>query len=164
MTVIQFVYSMCFPEIYSLIDKRGINLRSEFLLTFKQWKDKKNFPAQQQQPQQRPTAAASSSSSSDAGTSFGELENKENDPFSVRPNQNFSTNCLGLNNNVDEKKKAGSKRKVLGEKNTGTEKRNRKTQPSEKELRDCLDTLNKKFAVAREHNKKNNKAKKKLVI
>ena len=25
----------CFPEIYSLMDKRGINLKSEFLLTFK---------------------------------------------------------------------------------------------------------------------------------
>ena len=41
MKVIQFVYLRCFPEIYSLIDKRGINLKSEFLLTFKAWKDKK---------------------------------------------------------------------------------------------------------------------------
>ena len=43
MKTIQFVYSRCFPEIYSLIDKRGINLKSEFLLTFKLWKDKKTF-------------------------------------------------------------------------------------------------------------------------
>ena len=43
MKTIQFVYSSCFPEIYSLIDKRGINLKSEFLLTFKLWKDKKKF-------------------------------------------------------------------------------------------------------------------------
>ena len=43
MKTIQFVYSRCFPEIYSLIDKRGINLKSEFLLTFKLWKDKKKF-------------------------------------------------------------------------------------------------------------------------
>ena len=35
MKTIQFVYSRCFPEIYSLIDKRGINFKSEFLLTFK---------------------------------------------------------------------------------------------------------------------------------
>ena len=40
---IQFVYWRCFPEIYSLIDKRGVNLKSEFLLTFKLWKDKKKF-------------------------------------------------------------------------------------------------------------------------
>ena len=40
---IQFVYLRCFPEIYSLIDKRGINLKSEFLLTFKLWEDKKKF-------------------------------------------------------------------------------------------------------------------------
>ena len=43
MKVIQFVYSKCFPEIYSLIDKPGINLKSEFLFTFKLWKDKKKF-------------------------------------------------------------------------------------------------------------------------
>ena len=43
MKTIQFVYSRCFPEIYSLIGKRGINLKSAFLLTFKLWKDKKKF-------------------------------------------------------------------------------------------------------------------------
>ena len=43
MKVIQFVYLRSFPEIYSLIDKRGINLKSEFLLTFKAWKDKKKL-------------------------------------------------------------------------------------------------------------------------
>ena len=41
MKTIQFAYSRCFPEIYSLIDKRGINRKSEFLLTFKLWKEKK---------------------------------------------------------------------------------------------------------------------------
>ena len=40
---IQFVYSRCFSEIYSLIEKRGINLESEFLLTLKAWKDTKKF-------------------------------------------------------------------------------------------------------------------------
>ena len=43
MKTIKFVYSKCFPEMYSLIGKRGINLKSEFLLTFKLWKDKKKF-------------------------------------------------------------------------------------------------------------------------
>ena len=43
MNTVQFGYSRCFPEIYSLIDKRGINLKSEYLLTFKLWKDKKKF-------------------------------------------------------------------------------------------------------------------------
>ena len=43
MKTIQFVYPRCFLEIYSLIDKRGINLKSAFLLTFKAWKDKKKF-------------------------------------------------------------------------------------------------------------------------
>ena len=39
----QFVYSRCFPEIYFLNDKRGIDLKSEFLLSFKAWKNKKKF-------------------------------------------------------------------------------------------------------------------------
>ena len=43
MKTIQLVYSRCFPEIYSLIDNRGVNLKSEFLLTFKLWKDKRKF-------------------------------------------------------------------------------------------------------------------------
>ena len=43
MKTIQFVYSKCFPEIYSLIDKHEINLKGEFLLTFKLWKDRKKF-------------------------------------------------------------------------------------------------------------------------
>ena len=43
MKTIQFVYVRCFPEIYSLIDMRGINLKSEFLLTLKLWNYKKNF-------------------------------------------------------------------------------------------------------------------------
>ena len=43
MKTIQFVYSRCLPEIYSLIDKHAINLKSEFLLVFKAWKDKKKF-------------------------------------------------------------------------------------------------------------------------
>ena len=45
MKTVQFVYSKCFLEIYSLIDKRGINLKGEFLLTFKAWKDKNKFSA-----------------------------------------------------------------------------------------------------------------------
>ena len=46
MKTIQFVYSNCFPEIYSLIDKRGINLKSEFLLTFKLGKTRKTLHKQ----------------------------------------------------------------------------------------------------------------------
>ena len=43
MKTIQFVYLRFFSEIYFLIDKHGVNLKSEFLLTFKTWKDKKKF-------------------------------------------------------------------------------------------------------------------------
>ena len=50
--IVQFIYSRCYPEIYSLIDKHGIEIKSEFSLAFKSWKDKKKFqllPNQQQQ-------------------------------------------------------------------------------------------------------------------
>ena len=41
--IVQFIYSRCYPEIYSLIDIHGIEIKSEFLLAFKSWKDKKSF-------------------------------------------------------------------------------------------------------------------------
>ena len=50
---VQLVYSRCYPEIYSLIDKKGIGIQGEFLLAFKSWKDKKKFQLQQQQQQQQ---------------------------------------------------------------------------------------------------------------
>ena len=93
MKVIQFVYSRCFPEIYSLIDKRGINLKSEFLLPFKAWKDKKNFSPQQQQ--QRIASVENS---------FNSVENKE-----VVSIKNYTIE--------EDKKEKKAKRKVLAEKN-----------------------------------------------
>ena len=54
--IIQFIYSRCYSEIYSLIDKRGVEIRGEFLIALKSWKDKKKFqllPQQQQQQQQQ---------------------------------------------------------------------------------------------------------------
>ena len=47
--IVQFIYSRCYPEIYLLIDKHGIEIKGEILLAFKPWKDKKKF----QQPQQQ---------------------------------------------------------------------------------------------------------------
>ena len=43
MKTVQFVYSRCFLEIYSLIDMCGIDLKGEFLLSFKDWRDKKSL-------------------------------------------------------------------------------------------------------------------------
>ena len=39
--VFQFVYSSVYPEIYSFVEKQGIDLRNAFQLRFKEWKDKK---------------------------------------------------------------------------------------------------------------------------
>ena len=41
--VFQFVYSSVYPEIYSFVEKRGIDLRNAFQLKFKEWKDKKKY-------------------------------------------------------------------------------------------------------------------------
>ena len=38
--IVQFIYSRCYTEIYSLIHKRGIEIKGEFLLAFKFWKNK----------------------------------------------------------------------------------------------------------------------------
>ena len=43
MKTVQFVYSRCFLEIYSLIGKCGIDLKGEFLLSFKDWRVKKSL-------------------------------------------------------------------------------------------------------------------------
>ena len=39
----QFVYASTYPEIYTFVEKRGINLRNNFHLKCKEWQDKKNF-------------------------------------------------------------------------------------------------------------------------
>ena len=57
MKTLQFVYSRSFPEIYSLIDKCGIDLKGESLLAFKVWMDKKKFPVEKQNSEPQPAEA-----------------------------------------------------------------------------------------------------------
>ena len=40
--IFQFVYATTYPEIYTFVEKRGSDLRNNFHLKFKEWKDKKN--------------------------------------------------------------------------------------------------------------------------
>ena len=42
---IQYVYSNVFPEIYSATEKRGFDLKSNFHIIFKTYKDKQNWEA-----------------------------------------------------------------------------------------------------------------------
>ena len=44
----QYVYASTYPEIYTFVEKRRINLRKNFLLKCKEWRDKKNFIKKQQ--------------------------------------------------------------------------------------------------------------------
>ena len=46
-----YFYSKGYPDIYSLVEKSGIDLRGEFLLTFKTWKDKTKSFYRQLQPE-----------------------------------------------------------------------------------------------------------------
>ena len=41
--IFQFVYSNVYPEVYRLVEKRGIELRNNFHLKFKDWKDRKKY-------------------------------------------------------------------------------------------------------------------------
>ena len=120
MKTIQFVYSRCFPEIYSLMDKRGTNLKSEFLLTFKLWKDKKKF----------------------SRISASEKKSEDEQPLEKKIEEDEK-----LIKQLQEKK---MKRKALAKKNTALKeasKKRRKSQPetTEKELWERLSTLNNKF-------------------
>ena len=138
METIQFVYSRCFPEIYSLIDKCGINLKSEFLLTFKLWKDKKNFLT----------------------ISTNEKQSENEQPLEKKIEEDEK-----LIKQLQEKK---LKRKALAEKNTALKeaaKKRRKSKPevSEKELWERLDALNGKFKVMKEL-KRQSKYKKNLIV
>ena len=135
MKVIQFVYSKCFPEIYSLIDKPGINLKSEFLFTFKLWKDKKKF-------------GQTTSVTVETAVNNKKPENEKDLEKTL-----VDVNGEKVSEKLNEKK---LKRKVLAEKNTGLKeatKKRRKSAPTEKELWDCLDILNQKFMQAKEHKK-----------
>ena len=55
--IFQFVYSKTYPEFHSFVERRGIDLRNEFHLKFKEWKDKKN-QQKSEEWQQLPTTAA----------------------------------------------------------------------------------------------------------
>ena len=49
--IFQYVYANCYSEIFLQVEKRGIDFRNQYLITFKVWKDKKqNLKINQQQP------------------------------------------------------------------------------------------------------------------
>ena len=39
--IFQYVYSIVYPEIYCSIKKKGFDLKNQFLIAFKEYKDKK---------------------------------------------------------------------------------------------------------------------------
>ena len=41
--IFQFVYWSVYLEVYSFVDKRGVDMRNNFHLKFKEWKDRKKY-------------------------------------------------------------------------------------------------------------------------
>ena len=41
--IFQFVYSSIYPEVYSFVEKRDVDMRNNFHLKFKEWKDRKKY-------------------------------------------------------------------------------------------------------------------------
>ena len=41
--IFQFVYSSVYPEVYSVVEKRGVDMRNNFHLNFREWKDRKKY-------------------------------------------------------------------------------------------------------------------------
>ena len=135
MKTIQFVYSRCFREIYSLIDKRGINLKSEFLITFKLWKDKKKFSTI--------------------------ITNENEQPLEKKIEENEKI-IKELQEKKLKRKVLAEKNTALKE---AVKKRCRsRPETTEKELWEELGTLNKKFKVIKDLKKKKNSCKKNLIL
>ena len=129
MKTIQFVYSRCFPEIYSLTDKRRINLKSEFLLTFKLWKDKKKFSM----------------------ISTNEKKYEDEQPLEKKIEEDEKQ----LQEKKLKRKALAEKNTALKE----ASKKRRKSRPetTEKGLWEQLDTSNNKFKVMKDLKKKSKK-------
>ena len=41
--IFQYVYASVYPEVYSFTEKRGVDMRNNFHLKFKEWKDRKKY-------------------------------------------------------------------------------------------------------------------------
>ena len=41
--IFQYVYPSFYPEVYSFVEKRGVDIRNNFHLKFKEWKDRKKY-------------------------------------------------------------------------------------------------------------------------
>ena len=109
--IFQFVYSYFYPEIYSFVEKWGIDFKKEFHLKFKTWKNKKN-PSQKIAPQ-------------------FELRKEESPPPGAEQKR------LITNSDFDEEKRIADERKQkeLKEKKLRKQERRRQVASKNKKLR-----------------------------
>ena len=97
--IFQYVYASFYPEVYSFVEKRGVDMRNNFHLKFKEWKDRKKYSQK----------------------STDEYFSK---PQSSRPPKGAEQKKLVTDEDFDEAKKISEeqKKKEMGEKKT-TKKR-----------------------------------------
>ena len=136
--IVQFVCLRCFPEIYSLVDKREIHLKGEFWLSYKVWKNKKIQILRKNRSTRR-----------DEVDIANETKKHEDEKCHQK---------------IVEKK---LKRKALAEKNDGLKQsvKEKKKQPLDKKaLWEKLDNLNKNFVKIKEQKSQNKLNKKPLIL
>ena len=143
--IFQYVYSCTFPEIYSMSEKRGIDVKSNFYILFKAYRDKQLIKQQQQVAKQ---------------TENYDGEHKEESEFEQK-------SLLKFNESNDEEE--AELKRILREKNKkrnamSNEERNAKKQKKlddnkmkERAMWEKLDELNKTFNDIKKHEKQEEK-------
>ena len=73
----QYVYAICYPDIYKMVEKSGIDLRGKFLIDFKAWKDKKRPLPPQEQFEQKGKPKEKTESDNEIVEHFNEQNDRE---------------------------------------------------------------------------------------
>ena len=135
--IYQYIYSHVFPEIYSISEKRGIDLRSNFHIIFKAYRDK--LAMRQQQLAKQPI-------------NYVVNQKQEQCEFEQKPMKNFDE----LSDGEEEFKERAEKRKLENreQKERAAAKKLKIKQAENKmkesEMRDKLNELNNKFKTIKQ--------------
>ena len=98
--IFQFVYSKTYPEVYSFVERQGIDLRNEFHFKFKEWKDEKKQQKFEEQQQLPPPGGIQK-----------ELVTESDREEEKRNSQWAKTNEMEEKNQIKKKKKANCSQK-----------------------------------------------------
>ena len=136
--IYQYIYSHVFPEIYSISEKRGIDLRSNFHIIFKAYRDK--LAMRQQQLAKQPINYVVNQKQEQCEfeqkpmKNFDELSDGEEEEFKERAEKRK------LENREQKERAAAKKLKIKQAEN----------KMKESEMRDKLNELNNKFKTIKQ--------------